>query len=142
MAFSKVIASLDEIRKTFELLEDWQDRYRYIIDLGKEIPGVPEPDRTPDSIVHGCQSNVWIVVRRDSATSRLSFFIDSDAHIVRGLIAIVLAVFSQRTADEILAFDIESLFDELNLMAHLSSTRGNGLRALVARIRIEAQSYL
>ena len=133
-------ADLDQIRDSFGFFDDWEERYRFIIELGKSLPALPEADRTEERLVRGCQSLVWLVptFRPDARTLHLE--IDSDAHIVRGLIAIVLAACNDRTPDEILAFDMEALFAELDLMAHLSPTRGNGLRAMVARIRQEAEA--
>lgn len=135
-------ADLDQIRDSFGFFDDWEERYRFIIDLGKSLPALPEADKTEERLVRGCQSLVWLVptYRPDPGTLHLD--IDSDAHIVRGLIAIVLAACNDRTPDEILAFDMESLFAELDLIAHLSPTRGNGLRAMVARIRQEAEERL
>ena len=135
-------ATLDEIRESFGFFDDWEERYRFIIDLGKALPALPEEDKTPDRLVRGCQSLVWLVptFHRDARTLHLD--IDSDAHIVRGLIAIVLAACNDQTPEDILAFDMEQLFAELDLMAHLTPTRGNGLRAMVARIRHEAEERL
>ena len=127
------MASLDEIRDTFELLDDWEARYRYVIELGRALPHLPEDAKRPENIVHGCQSQVWIRHRQEG--TRLIFELDSDAQIVRGLIAIVLAALNGKTAKELLAFDIDALFDALELNRHLSPTRGNGLAAMVARIR-------
>ncbi len=135
-------AALDDIRDTFGFFDDWEARYRFIIDLGKSLPSLPEEDKTEDRLVRGCQSLVWLVPAFEPDTRTLHLDIDSDAHIVRGLIAIVLAAYNDRTPDEILAFDVEALFAELDLMAHLSPTRGNGLRAMVARIRREAEDRL
>ncbi|HAR31172.1 MAG TPA: Fe-S cluster assembly protein SufE [Gammaproteobacteria bacterium] len=127
--------TLDELKETFAFLDSWEDKYRLVIDLGKEVPALPAADRTEDHLVRGCQSQVWLVTRYDPATDRLHMALDSDAHIVRGLIAIVLAAYADRSPREILEFDIEGLFRELDLVSHLSPTRGNGLRAMVARIR-------
>lgn len=137
-----VHADLDEIRDSFGFFDAWEERYRFIIDLGRSLPALPETDRTEDRLVRGCQSLVWLVPSFDAGARTLHLDIDSDAHIVRGLIAIVLAAYNDRTPEQILAFDMEALFAELDLMAHLSSTRGNGLRAMVARIRREAEDRL
>ena len=135
-------ADLDQIRDSFGFFDDWEERYRVIIDLGKSLPALPEADETEERLVRGCQSLVWLVptFRPDAGTPHLD--IHSDAHIVRGLIAIVLAACNDRTPEEILAFDTESLFAEIDMIAHLSPTRGNGLRAMVARIRQEAEERL
>jgi cysteine desulfuration protein SufE len=127
--------TLDEIRDAFRFFDDWEDKYRFVIDLGKSLRELPRDRRTDASLVRGCQSQVWLHTRLDSRTGRLHLELDSDAHIVRGLIAIVLAAYDDRTPAEILEFDIEGLFAELALLSHLSPSRGNGLRAMVARIR-------
>ena len=132
-------ASLAEIRETFDLLSDWEDRYRYIIELGKSLPALPDEHKVDANIVHGCQSQVWIVHRLDNG--KLEFALDSDALIVRGLIAIVLAALDHRTPAEVLAVDMDALFDELALKRHLSPTRGNGLAAMVRRIQEVARHH-
>jgi len=132
--------ALDDIRSTFGFFDAWHDKYAYLIDIGKELSPFPEAHRTEDNLVPGCQSQVWLLPRFDG--SRLHLTIDSDAHIVRGLIAIVLAAFDGRSPRQILDFDIEALFDELDLIGHLSATRGNGLRAMVGKIRSIAQEHV
>jgi len=127
--------SLEEIRESFAFFDDWEDKYRFIIDLGKSLPALPDSARREENLVRGCQSQVWVHAELDPDRGTLRFAIDSDAHIVRGLIAIVLAAYQDRTPAEILAFDIEGLFEELKLLKHLSPTRGNGLRALIGRAR-------
>ena len=127
------IHSVDEIRDSFAFFDDWEDRYKFIIDLGRGLPPMADALKVDANIVRGCQSQVWIDYRL--ADGRMYFTLDSDAMIVRGLIAIVLAAFNGRTPDAILAYDIDALFKELDLMRHLSPTRGNGLTALVRRIR-------
>lgn len=126
---------LDDIREAFELFDDWEDRYRFVIDLGKHLPELDAAERIEANRVRGCQSQVWLVADYDAAAGVMRLRLDSDAHIVRGLIAIVLAAYDGRTPRQILEFDIEGLFEELQLLTHLSATRGNGLRAMVARIR-------
>jgi len=125
--------ALDEIRESFAFFDDWEDRYKFIIDLGRGIPPMAEALKIDANIVRGCQSQVWIDHRLEDG--RLYFTLDSDAMIVRGLIAIVLSAFDGRTPDAILAYDIDGLFRDLDLLRHLSPTRGNGLVALVRRIR-------
>ncbi len=125
--------SADDIVDTLSFFDDWEDRYKYIIDLGKELPPLPEAMRTEDRKVRGCQSQVWINTRLEDG--RLAMDVDSDAFIVKGLLGVVLAAYNYKTPEEVLAFDIDSYFNELDLMGHLSPTRGNGLRAMVARIR-------
>lgn len=130
--------SVEDIREAFELFDSWEDKYRFVIDLGKELPSMDPALKTDDTLVRGCQSQVWLIVTRDPDAGIMRLQLDSDAHIVRGLIAIVLAVYQQRTPREILDYDIEGLFENLDLLKHLSATRGNGLRAMVHRIREEA----
>lgn len=134
------VPALDEIRDAFAFFDTWEDKYRFVIDLGKALPQLPAEARTDAHLVRGCQSQVWLTTRFDPATGTLHLALDSDAHIVRGLIAIVLAAYDGRTPDQILAFDIEGLFDELALLPHLSASRGNGLRAMVQRIREAADA--
>lgn len=123
----------DEIRENFAFFDDWEDRYRFIIDLGKQLPPMPDEHRLPENFVHGCQSQVWIKPAwRDG---RLHFMLDSDAHIVRGLIAIIMSALNAKAPDEIVDYDIDTLFRELDLIGHLSVTRGNGLVAMVRRIK-------
>ncbi|HEY5645289.1 MAG TPA: SufE family protein [Pseudomonadales bacterium] len=132
---------LEEIRESFAFFDDWEDKYRFIIDLGKSVPTLGEDARREENLVRGCQSQVWLDAAFDAQSGTFTLGIDSDAHIVRGLIAIVLAAYQGRTPNEILAFDIEGLFDELALLKHLSPTRGNGLRALIGRIRELARAH-
>ena len=134
------VASPETIREDFEFLDDWEDRYRYIIDLGKQLAPMPDELRVPANIVHGCQSQVWI--SHQLRDGRLQLILDSDAHIVRGLIAVVLSAFDDKLPGEVLDYDIEQLFDDLDLLRHLSPTRGNGLSAMVARIRQVASEAL
>ena len=131
--------TLEEIKETFEFLDDWEDRYRYIIDLGKGLPEMPAELRIEDNLVKGCQSLVWIVLNYEESADRVVIQLDSDAFIVRGLIAILMTVFQHQSPDRIVAEDVDKLFLELDLMSHLSPTRGNGLRSMVSRIKQEAQ---
>ena len=131
--------TLDELIETFSFFDDWEDKYRFIIDLGKDLGGLAESDKVDAHLIRGCQSQVWLTYK--SAADRLTFKMDSDAHIVRGLIAVVLVIVDGRKASEIQQLDIEGAFRQLDLLAHLSVTRGNGLRAMVARIKeVAAQS--
>ena len=132
---------LEEIKETFSLFTDWEDKYRYIIELGKELPEFTDENKTEQNLIRGCQSQVWLVYEI-SSEKHIQLSIDSDAHIVRGLIAIVLASLNHKTANQIIDFDVESLFRELQLMEHLSPTRGNGLRAMVGQIKTVAESAL
>lgn len=135
--------SFDEIAETFELLDDWEDRYRYVIELGKALPPFAEADRSAANKVDGCASQVWLAPRISvdaEAQTRLHFDGDSDAHIVRGLIAILRALLSGRTAQEIRESDPRARFASLGLEDQLSSQRANGLRAMVARIKALAEN--
>jgi len=126
----------EDIVDTLSFFDDWEERYKYIIDLGKELPAMDDAKKDDEHLVRGCQSQVWI----DSATedSRLWFEVDSDAFIVKGLLGVVLAAYNGKTPEEILNFDIDKYFEELDLIRHLSEGRGNGLRAMVKRIQTEA----
>lgn len=129
----------DDILETLSFFDSWEDRYRYIIDLGKELAPMDDSLKTEERIVRGCQSQVWLAHRVDQ--ERLFFQADSDAHIVRGLLAVVLAAYNGHSSRAILDFDVEDYFNRLDLVRHLSPTRGNGLRAMVGRIRdIAAQT--
>ena len=128
---------LEEIKETFSFFTDWESKYRYIIDLGKELPDISEQDKTDENLIRGCQSQVWLTHSLE-ADQTIKLRIDSDAYIVRGLISIVLAALNNKLPSEIIDFDIESLFSELELLEHLSPTRGNGLRALVQQIKLAA----
>ena len=132
---------LEDIRSSFGFFDNWEDKYRFVIDLGRELTDLEASDKQEENLVRGCQSQVWLVASYDPDSDRLSLRIDSDAHIVRGLIAIVLAAYDEKTPCEILKFDIEALFEELALLKHLSPIRGNGLRSMVARIRAVAQAH-
>ncbi|MFG1498183.1 SufE family protein [Saccharospirillum sp. HFRX-1] len=123
----------DDILEALSFFDSWEDRYRYIIDLGKELPAMDDSLKTDERIVRGCQSQVWLAHSVDN--ERLYFQADSDAHIVRGLLAVVLAAYNGRSSQAILDFDVEDYFGKLDLVRHLSPTRGNGLRAMVGRIR-------
>lgn len=133
----------DELVETFAMFDEWEDRYRFLIDLGRELPAFPEAARADENKVHGCQSNVWLIAdaRAENGETKIEFLADSDAHIVRGLIAILRRIYSGRGADEILSFDIEALMHKLGLDQHLSTGRRNGLAGMVARIKaLAAQS--
>lgn len=131
----------EDVQDGFELLDDWEERYGYIMDLGRKLPPFPEAEKREQNYVHGCQSQVWLIHWKDPNSGRLYLLIDSDAMIVRGLAAIIMIALNARTPDELLAVDIEGLFEGLDLMRHISPTRGNGLRAMVEQIRHTAQQY-
>jgi len=129
----------DEVIETLSFFDSWEDRYRYMIDLGKEIPSMSESDRAEEKLVPGCQSQVWIDYKIEG--DKFAFHVDSDALIVKGLLAIIMAAYNHKTAEEILAFDIEDYFSKLDLIKHLSPTRGNGLQAMVEKIRKISSEY-
>ena len=128
----------EELIENFEFLGDWEERYRYIIDLGKKLSPLDESERIEDNIVRGCQSQVWLVRDADDG-ERLKFRADSDAFIVRGLLALVLAAYDSRSANDILTFDAKDFFERLGLDQHLSPSRANGLHSIVQKIRNIAQ---
>ncbi|WP_328187394.1 SufE family protein [Marinobacter sp. OP 3.4] len=127
--------TLDDVVDAFELLDDWEDRYAYIIDLGKQLPDFPDEERVEDNYVHGCQSQVWLIHHFDEDSGRLYLMIDSDAMIVRGLAAIILVALNGKPPRDLLTTDVDELFEQLDLFRHISPTRGNGLRAMVGKIR-------
>ena len=138
--------SFDEIVADFDLLEDWEDRYRYVIELGRALPPLAEEARTEANRVRGCASQVWLATEVNGATAgaapRLSFKGDSDAHIVRGLIAILFAIYSGRCADEIDRIDAEGVFRRLGLAEHLTPQRSNGFASMVERICTDARRVM
>jgi len=139
MSDATATAAIDRIFEDFEFIDDWEERYRYVIDLGRDLPPFPETARTPANKVQGCVSQVWLeTTRGDGADPVMTFVGDSDAHIVRGLVAIMLALFSGRRAGEIAGIDAEAVLKRLGLDEHLTPQRANGLRAMVARIRRDA----
>lgn len=131
---------IDDIIDSFEFLDDWEDRYAYIIDLGKSLPEFPESEKREENYVHGCQSQVWLIHQEDPADGKIYLMIDSDAIIVKGLAAVVLATLNAKTKAEIQALDVEAAFEQLDLMRHISPTRGNGLRAMIELIKKIAHS--
>ncbi len=132
---------IDTIKLSFEFFDDWEDKYRFIIDLGKSLPDLSDDFKIEEHRIHGCQSQVWLYVTLDEH-GIMHLAMDSDAHIVRGLITIVQALYAGLSPKEVLDTDVEALFDELDLLSHLSMTRGNGLRSMVERIRSEAADRL
>jgi len=127
----------EEILDTLGFFDDWEERYKYIIDLGKQLPAIDDAKKTEVYLLRGCQSQVWIDSK--AVEGKLFFEVDSDAHIVRGLLAIVLSAYNNKTPAEILAFDIDGFFAQVDLVKHLSPTRGNGLTAMVKKIQKTAQ---
>jgi len=137
--------AIDEIIENFALLDEWDDRYRYLIELGRALPPLPEPSRTDTNKVQGCASQVWLdtTVRPNGEGGPVLTFVgDSDAHIVRGLIAVLFALYSGRPAREILSTDAIALFERLGLREHLTPQRSNGFRSMVERIRRDANAAI
>lgn len=137
--------TIDEIRENFELLEDWDERYRYVIELGRTLEPMPEAEHSAANKVQGCVSQVWLskkLERNDAGEALLKYIGDSDAHIVRGLVAILLMLYSGQTPQKILATDAIAIFDEFGFREHLTPQRSNGLRAMVERIRTDARETL
>jgi cysteine desulfuration protein SufE len=139
------MSSIDEIIENFDLLEEWDDRYRYLIELGRALPALPEAARNDANKVQGCASQVWLStsIKPDGAAGPvLTFEGDSDAHIVRGLIAVLFALYSGKGAKDILSTDAIKLFEKLGLREHLTPQRSNGFRSMVERIRRDANVAL
>ena len=133
---SPIDTELDELAYEFELLGDWEERYRHIIDLGRGLQPMSDAERSEENRVRGCASQVWLVTERGGEALR--FRGDSDAHIVRGLVAIVLRLLSDRRPQDILAFDAKAGFARLGLEGALSTQRSNGLASMIERIRRDA----
>ncbi len=134
---------IEQLIEDFTFLEDWEDRYKHVIELGKALPPLEESERTAQTKVAGCVSQVWLVTAHDDgAQPVLTFRGESDAHIVQGLIAILLTIFSGKTAQEILTLDVKPVFEKLGLNEALSPQRSNGLYAMVDRIKRDAQTAL
>jgi cysteine desulfuration protein SufE len=138
--FGTEIKSTD-IADTLGFFDDWEDRYRYIIDLGKELTTLPTSCRTDENLIIGCQSQVWLVCEYDKTNNLLFMAVDSEALIVKGLAAIVLSAFNKKTPQQITDFNIDAFFTDIDLFNHLSSMRGNGLRAMVSKILYLAKNY-
>jgi cysteine desulfuration protein SufE len=139
------MTTIDDIRENFELLEDWDDRYRYVIELGRTLEPMLEAEHSATNKVQGCASQVWLskrIERSEAGEALLKYRGDSDAHIVRGLIAILLTLFSGHTPQQILATDAIAIFNEFGFREHLTPQRSNGLRAMVERIRTDARAAL
>ncbi|PLX39043.1 MAG: cysteine desulfuration protein SufE [Hyphomicrobiales bacterium] len=132
---------IDEILDNFSFLEEWDDRYRYLVELGRDIEPLPETERTDTNKVLGCVSQVWLSTSIDGSgdSATLTFIGDSDAHIVRGLLAILIAMCSGKTAAELRALDLEGTFRTLGLEDHLTPQRANGLKAMIQRVRADAE---
>ncbi|UTP38739.1 SufE family protein [Phenylobacterium sp. LH3H17] len=130
---------LDDLAQEFDLLGDWEERYRYVIDLGRELAPLTDAERNDANKVRGCASQVWLVTE-PQADGTVNFRGDSDAHIVRGLIAVLLRLYSGRPPQVILDFDAKAAFDKLGLSGHLSAQRSNGLASMVGRVRRDAEA--
>ena len=140
-----IMTTIDDIRENFELLEDWDDRYRYVIELGRTLEPMPEAEHSAANKVQGCASQVWLskkLERSNTDEALLKYLGDSDAHIVRGLIAILLTLYSGHTPQQILSTDAIAIFNEFGFREHLTPQRSNGLRAMVERIRADARQAL
>ena len=137
--------TIDEILDGFSVLDDWEDRYRYVIELGRGLEPLPDALRIEANKVQGCASQVWLASHTDPGNGAgpvVSFKGDSDAHIVRGLVAILLALYSGRPAADVLATDAIAVFEKLGLKEHLTPQRSNGFRSMVERIRHDARGAL
>ena len=134
-----IAATLDELDEEVELLGDWEERYRHLIDLGRTLAPLSEAEHSDANKVRGCASQVWLVT--EPGEGRIDFRGDSDAHIVRGLIALLLRLYGGRSPEAILAFDARAAFERLGLGAALSAQRSNGLAAMVERIRRDAAAH-
>jgi len=135
--------NVEEIIENFQFLDDWDDRYKYLIELGSALPDFPEEKQTAENKVQGCVSQVWVTVdKSDDEDPIMIFQGSSDAHIVSGLVAITLAIFSDKKASEILETDEHATFNAIDLSEHITPQRSNGLRALVERIKLHAKEAL
>jgi cysteine desulfuration protein SufE len=134
------LPTTEEILEDLAFFDSWEERYKYIIDLGKALPAFPAELQTPERLVKGCQSNVWLEIAGDK--DKIEFLVDSDAVIVKGLLVLVLAAYDSKSPQEIIAFDIDDYFKKLDLERHISPTRGNGLKAIVSRINNIATAAL
>ncbi|WP_029003685.1 SufE family protein [Azorhizobium doebereinerae] len=134
----------EDLIEDFEFLDDWEDRYRFVIELGRALPPLPEAQRTEENKVQGCTSQVWLVgTRREGPDGPvLEYQGDSDAHIVRGLVAVLLTILSGHSAEDILKTDALAVFRRIGLEGHLTPQRSNGLRSMVERIRADARAAL
>jgi len=138
------MTSINDIISDFDLLDDWEDRYRYLIELGRKLEPLPQEAHNEENKVRGCASQVWVEtsVDRSGAEPVLTFRGDSDAHIVRGLVCLVLTIYSHRPAREIVETDAMDIFQQLGLTAHLTPQRSNGVRSMVERIKHDARQAL
>ena len=136
---------IDDVIATFDMLDAWEDRYRYLIEMGRSLAPLSDDERNEDNRVRGCASQVWVVTTVTQAadgTPLLVFRGDSDAHIVKGLVALVLSFYDKKTPQEVLSSDVMGLFKQLELSEHLTPQRSNGVRSMVERIRRDATMAL
>ncbi len=134
--------NIEQLKMTFEMLPDWEEKYRFIIDLGRKLEPLDDDERNEATRVRGCMSQVWLVADADGADQALHFRGDSDAHIVRGLIGVLLMIYSDKTPQQIADIDINEIFADLNLEQHITMNRRNGLFSMVETIQRTAQSRL
>ncbi|SDM06013.1 SufE family protein [Maricaulis salignorans] len=139
MTQTPIQIEIEELVEEFDLLDDWEQRYRYLIDMGKALPPLPDDQRTEASRVQGCVSQVWLIVEPADDGS-LIFHADSDAHIVRGLAALLLRLYSGRSRQDILSVDAREVLARIGLSEHLSPQRSNGLASMIGRIRAAAEA--
>jgi cysteine desulfuration protein SufE len=133
--------TIEDVTETFSLFDDWEDKYSYLIDIGRLLPTFPDDAKTDINKVRGCTSQVWILPSlSDDTPPRFSFIGDSDAHIVKGLVAITMLIYSGKTTKEVLEIDVRAILDQLGLAEHLSPSRSNGLFSMITRIREMAAS--
>ncbi|MBR9826761.1 MAG: SufE family protein [Alphaproteobacteria bacterium] len=136
MSDTSIQTEIDELVEEFDFLGDWEERYKYLIDMGKALPGLEDAERTDLTRVKGCVSQVWLVHENDGA--KHIFRADSDAHIVRGLAALLLRIYSGRTSEEIRSVDAREVLLKIGLAEHLSPQRSNGLASMIGRIQAAA----
>lgn len=134
--------TIEDVLDSFEFLDDWEERYSYIIDLGKSLPAFPDSEKIEKNYVHGCQSQVWLIHTIDPETQQIHLLIESDAIIVKGLAAVVLTILNAKTPQQIVDCDVEAIFDKMDLIRHISPTRGNGLRSMLEMIKTIAKEAL
>ena len=132
--------TIEQLYDDFEFIDDWEERYRYVIELGRNLPDISEDLKTDANKVRGCASQVWLVA--GSKADKLNFQGDSDAHIVKGLLAILIMLYSKKTAQQVLEIDAKAVFHKLGLEEHLSAQRANGLAAMIERVKTYAQHEL
>ena len=130
------LPTLDDIKEAFAFLDDWEDRYRYIMDLGEKLPPMPDADRVESNLVHGCQSTVWVAMHHDGGVVQLGA--DSDSGLVKGLAALVVIALQGLTPVGIVEFDLDEFFSSMYLHEHLSPTRSNGLHGMIRQVRARA----